>query len=46
MTTKDMPRIAIGKRMKFLNNVGKQITTLDGKAVDREIRLTPKKVKE
>ena len=48
MSTKDQSEIAIMKRMKSQNTVGKQITTLadQKKFADRESRLIPRKIKE
>ena len=48
MSTKDQSEIAIMKRMKSQNTVGKQITTLadQKKFADRESRLVPRKIKE
>ena len=48
MSTKDQSEIAITKRMKSQNTVGKQITTLadQKKFADRESRLVPRKIKE
>ena len=44
MNAKDLSGIAIMKNMKQQNTVGKQITTLAGKIVDRESRLIPRKI--
>ena len=45
MNTEGLLNIAIIKRMKLQNIVGKKIKTLD-KVADKESRLIPKEIKE